>query len=128
MSSVMIDTNILIRFLGTPENFLIPLGAYDRIVITPVVTGEFLAGLKDSRKGHEIRLAFESFLDNPFVDEVPLDSSTGHYYAKIYQTLKQAGKPIPMNDIWIAAAAIQHSCALFTQDAHFRNIPELQLA
>ena len=40
----------------------------------------------------------------------------------------QAGTPMPTNDIWIAASAIQHDCPLFTQDAHFKNVPGLKLA
>ena len=128
MSRVMVDTNILIRFFGAPEDFVSSLGAYERIVISPIVVGEFWAGINNTRRGRESRLAFEAFLENPFVDEVPVDSATGRYYAKIYQAIKQAGTPIPTNDIWIAASAIQHDCPLFTQDAHFKNVPGLKLA
>ena len=127
MSHVMVDTNALIRFFGAPEHFVSSLGAYERIVISPIVAGEFRAGVNNTRRGRESRLAFEAFLENPFVDEVVVDSATGRYYAKIYQAMKRAGTPIPTNDIWIAASAIQHDCPLFTLDAHFKHIPGLKL-
>lgn len=127
MNFVMIDTNILIDIIENPEAFADKLASYERLVVSPVVVGEFWAGINNTRRGRENRLAFEAFLENPFVDEVPVDLATGRYFAKIYQTVRLAGTPIPTNDIWIAASAIRHDYPLLTQDAHFKNIPGLKL-
>jgi len=62
MSRVMVDMNILIRFFGAPEDFVSSLGAYERIVISPIVVGEFWAGINNTRRGRESRFAFEAFL------------------------------------------------------------------
>lgn len=48
------------------------------------------------------------------------DERTALYYATVYQRLRAKGRPIPTNDLWIAATALQHACALFSFDAHFQ--------
>ena len=128
MRRVLLDTNVLIDFLREPEAFVDTLGAYDRIVLTPTVVGEFRAGISDTRVGRTNLLALEEFMATPAVEEVPLTSDTGAYYARIFRTLKASGTPIPTNDIWIAAAAIQHACPLLTKDSHFSLVPSLALA
>ena len=128
MRRVLLDTNVLIDLLRTPDAFVEVLGAYDRIVLTPTIVGEFRAGISDTRLGRANLLALEEFMATPDVEEVPLTSETGACYARIFRALKAAGTPIPTNDIWIAAAAIQHACPLLTSDAHFSLVPSLALA
>ena len=128
MRRVLLDTNVLIDFLRKPEAFVDTLGAYERIVLTPTVVGEFRAGISDTRLGRANLLALEEFMDNPAVEELPLTSETGACYARIYRALRAAGTPIPTNDIWLAAAALQHACPLLTKDSHFSLVPSLSLA
>ena len=104
------------------------LGAYDRIVLTPTVVGEFRAGSTDTRLGRANLRALEEFMATPSVEEIDLDSATGATYARVFRALKTAGTPIPTNDVWIAAAAIQSGCPLLTKDAHFGLVPSLALA
>jgi tRNA(fMet)-specific endonuclease VapC len=56
-----------------------------------------------------------------------IDEETAEFYAKIYRDLKKRGKPIPGNDIWVAASAMRHGLALMSYDVHFRNIGGLML-
>ena len=128
MRRVVLDTNVLIQFLRTPERFVDVLGAYDQIVLAPVVVGEYRAGITQTRVGEENLRALEEFMDNPAVEEFSMTSDTGVAYAKIYRQLRQHGTPIPTNDMWIASVAMECGCALFTRDAHFRNIDGLILA
>lgn len=51
--------------------------------------------------------------------------TAARHYAQIRWSLKQRGKPIPENDLWIAAACIQHSLPLLSRDAHFKLVPGL---
>jgi predicted nucleic acid-binding protein len=59
------------------------------------------------------------------VDTVSIDEHTSIFYAKILNDLKRAGTPIPSNDVWIAASAMQHGLVLLTADAHFQRIPQI---
>jgi predicted nucleic acid-binding protein len=51
-----------------------------------------------------------------------VDEKTAEYYAHTYLSLRRKGKPIPTNDLWIAATALQHGLAVFTYDKHFFDI------
>jgi len=57
----------------------------------------------------------------------PIDEGTAEFYAQILYNLRQIGKPVPTNDIWIAAAAFQNGLRLFTRDSHFQSIAGLYL-
>jgi len=56
-----------------------------------------------------------------------IDEETAEFYAKIYWDLKKKGKPIPSNDMWVAASAIRHGLSLFTLDEHFKSVDGLIL-
>jgi tRNA(fMet)-specific endonuclease VapC len=53
---------------------------------------------------------------------------TAEHYARLFVQLKRAGTPIPDNDLWIAALALEHDLQLITRDRHFKSIPQLLLA
>lgn len=65
------------------------------------------------------------FLNSPRVRTVFPDGDTTHYFARIFAQLRLLGRPIPVNDIWIAALAVQHNLALFPRDAHFDSLPQV---
>lgn len=70
----------------------------------------------------------EKFLDSARVYTIMLDDETSEYYAQVFSELRQKGRPIPSNDLWLAASALQHGLALATYDEHFSNISGLLLA
>lgn len=127
MRKLVLDTNVLIAFLQNPENFAERFGGYDVILLSPVVLGEFRAGLFDTKAGRENRKAIDAFLQNPAVKVCPMTDTTSLFYAKIFQVLRKTGKPIPANDIWIAAVAQENGAALATDDGHFKAVPTLQI-
>ncbi|RNC67435.1 MAG: type II toxin-antitoxin system VapC family toxin [Desulfuromonadales bacterium] len=57
-----------------------------------------------------------------------LDEETAGFYAQVFSELKLKGRPIPSNDLWMAASALQHGLALATYDEHFNHISGLLLA
>ena len=127
MRKLVLDTNVLIAFLQNPENFAERFSGYDVILLPPVVLGEFRAGLFDTKVGRENRKAIDAFLQNPAVKACPMTDNASLCYAKVFQALRKAGKPIPTNDIWIAAATQENGAALATDDGHFRAVPLLQI-
>ena len=70
----------------------------------------------------------DEFLDDPAVAIVPCTDETADYYARIFRTLKGNGTPLPTNDMWIAAAALEHGAAVLSSDGHFSHVPMLKLA
>ncbi|MDR4504036.1 MAG: PIN domain-containing protein [Candidatus Scalindua sp.] len=82
------------------------------------ICGDYL-----NRIGEELNL----FLDSPRVHLIQIDEETAGFYAEIYWDLRRKGKPVPSNDMWVAASAMKHGLALFTFDEHFNNINVLLL-
>ena len=87
--------------------------------------GELIAGFKGGTKERENRDELARFLGSPRVRIYLIDETTAEYYGEILEKLRKAGTPIPTNDIWIGAAALQNGLKLFTKDQHFENIPGL---
>lgn len=67
------------------------------------------------------------FFDSPRVDLLSVDEGTAEFYAQVFADLKQKGRPIPTNDLWLAASTMQHGLALATYDDHFNSISGLLL-
>lgn len=127
MRSLSLDTNVLIAFLRNPDGFADRFSDFDQIVLSPVVLGEYRAGLFDTKAGCENRKALEAYLRNPAVKIVPMTDKTSIAYSKIFQSLRKNGTPIPTNDMWIAASAMENGAALATDDGHFSAIGMLQV-
>ena len=97
----------------------------DEIYLNAIVLGELMAGfVRGSRRAkNERQLA--DFIEAPRVNLIDVDDDTSGRYAAIYDTLRTAGTPIPTNDIWIAASAMQYGLRLLTLDAHFKHVPQV---
>jgi len=87
------------------------------IVIDELWLG-FLLGGQVERNAKEL----QEFLDHPVVETLPLDLAVAQNYAEIVAALRRAGKPMPTNDVWIAASAARAGATVVTFDAHFRDI------
>lgn len=125
MKPLAIDTNLLINVL---QHDVVPYDTfrrYDRLLISATVMGEFRAGIESSRKGLSMLSKLTAYTAKTSVDVVPITDRTSELYAKVFQALRQRGRPIPQNDMWIAASALEHGAALATFDTHFKDIPML---
>jgi len=92
-----------------------------------IVLGELRAGfLKGSRRTLNETL-LSRFLGKPQVDVLLPTKETSEYYAQFFVALRKLGKPIPTNDMWIAAQALQHNLTLDTRDKHFKHVPQLKI-
>ena len=129
MNTAIIDTNILIECFQRNRNISEAISQFDRILVCPAVLGEFKAGLDvNTKRGKKVKGLLDEFLDDPAVVFVPFTDETADYYARIFKTLKANGTPIPTNDIWIAASAIEHGASVLASDEHFSYVPMLKLA
>jgi predicted nucleic acid-binding protein len=122
--ALILDTNALSAIAdGEPAAMEVAAGA-DRIALPVVVLGEYRMGIAQSRH----RSSYESWLRDwiAAVSVLDIDDQTTHFYSAIGLELKRKGKPIPTNDLWIAALCRQHSLPLLSRDRHFDLVPGLR--
>jgi predicted nucleic acid-binding protein len=125
MTRVLLDTSAYSAFmLGHPECKL-ALQRADEIYLTPVVLGELLAGFIRGKWRRKNERELRTFLASPRVQVIDVDADTAERYAVILNGLWKTGTPIPTNDIWIAASAMQHGLRVLTRDVHFRQVPQV---
>ena len=127
MRRILIDTNIYSHALRGNEDVVAVLRKVEKVGFSVISIGELLSGFKGGDREPKNRAELEKFLDSPRVVVYPVDEDTSEYYAEIIDNLRKVGRPIPTNDIWIAAVAIQNGLKLFTRDAHFSDISGLFL-
>ena len=96
------------------------------LVVMPVtVLGELEAGFELGRRAQENRRTLAEFLDEPFTSVMEVTAATVRHYARIFAGLRRAGTPIPINDVWIAAATMECNGHLLTFDGDYRRIAHL---
>ena len=123
MSRLLVDTSALSAlFRGHPEAAGAARRA-DELCVNPAVIAEILAGALKTGGAHEKSL--RDFLKSPRVRVVAIDEETARPYAVIFEALRKVGKPIPTNDIWIAASAMQHGLTVLTADHHFGRVSQI---
>ena len=127
MTSIAIDTSLLIKVLSGMVKFPSFFARYDRILLSSIVIGEYRAGLFNTRTGIENDRKLKEYMGRQSVDVVPVTERTADMYAKVYQALRREGTPIPQNDMWIAASALEHGADIATHDEHFRLVPMLSV-
>ena len=114
---MILDTNALSAAADDDPAVVAILAGVEQVAIPVIVLGEYRHGIAESRN----RASYESWLAGLLRDCMVLDVNepTTHCYAEITLELKRKGKPIPTNDIWIAALCRQHSLPLLSRDRHF---------
>jgi len=127
MRRLLIDTNIYSYALKGDDGVVEVLRKAEQIGISVISIGELLSGFKGGGREQKNREELENFLDSSRVVVYPLDEDTSEFYAEIINNLREIGKPVPTNDIWIAAVAFQNGLKLFTKDNHFKAIAGLSL-
>lgn len=125
MRAIALDTNAYTAFkTGRPDAIEI-IRAADAIGISVVVLGELLGGFALGDREARNRAELRKFLSSPRVQTHAIGETTADYYARVYASLRRKGRPIPTNDLWIAASALQQGVGLFSYDAHFNEIDGL---
>jgi len=122
MKKILIDTNIYSDAMRGKKYAVDILRRNVEILFSPVVIGELLAGFKRGKQEEKNKRQLNEFLIRERVVELSISSQTSEFYAFILEQLKEQGTPIPTNDIWIAASAMENGAAVVTQDGHFSKI------
>jgi tRNA(fMet)-specific endonuclease VapC len=127
MKKVLLDTNAYVRFLRGDEKVIAYLAQADNVYMSVFVLGELYAGFKAGGKEKDNRQILERFLLKPTVTVLEATTETADIFGLIAASLKKSGNPIPVNDVWIAAHALETGSILVTYDDHFARIPGLRL-
>ncbi len=125
MTRILLDTSAYSALLRGSVQVKEALQRAEEISMIPIVIGELLAGFTGGRFGKRNRRFLMEFLDTPRVRVINIDSETSERYAAVWTHLRSQGTPIPTNDLWIAASAMQHGLAVLTTDRHFLNVPQV---
>jgi tRNA(fMet)-specific endonuclease VapC len=123
-TQLILDTNALSAAAEEHSGVIRILAGVEELALPVVVIGEYRYGIAQSRH----RARYRRWLDGLIGDCIVLDvtEQTTHHYATINVELRQAGKPIPTNDLWIAALCRQHGLPLLSRDRHFDVVPGIQ--
>jgi tRNA(fMet)-specific endonuclease VapC len=125
LSRYVLDTSAYSNFKrGRPEVVDL-IDAADWIGVPTVVLGELWSGFLQGPRVRENENALREFMSNPAVEEVSVDRHVARVYAEIVVSLRSTGRPLPVNDIWIAACAATAGASVLTYDDHFRHIKRI---
>lgn len=94
----------------------------DEVFLSAVVVGELLAGFRRGSRFEQNLTELRTTLDSPLVTFVPVGSVTADRYSRIVASLRNKGRPIPANDAWIAAHAMETGAYLVSADRHFEHV------
>jgi tRNA(fMet)-specific endonuclease VapC len=121
---MILDTNALSAFVDGDVGVGEVLRRQARAAIPVIVLGEFRYGIAESRH----RTTYNAWLQSqlPHFDVLTVTDETAIAYAALRVALKQSGRPIPANDVWIAALALQHRLPVLSRDQHFDVVPGLE--
>ena len=125
MRPILLDTNAYAAFKRGDQAILEILQYAETIGISPIVLGELLSGFDHGSKSKKNRKELQQFLESSRIKIYDITLDTAQFFSQIYTTLKSKGRPIPTNDMWIAAQALEHGCVVCTFDKHFQAIENL---
>lgn len=128
MKRILLDTNAYAAFKQGNTDVVTILQYAEVVGLNPIVLGELIAGFTVGSQTKENLSELNEFLNMSRITVFPIDETTATFYARIYAILRKKGKPIPTNDLWIAATALQQGCKLCSFDKHFNAIDNLLLA
>jgi len=127
MKKILLDTNAYSALFKGDDNVLNAVGRADLVYLSVVVLGELYAGFSGGARESENKKRLDAFLSRPTVRVLQVSKETAEIFGSIKHQLKSAGTPIPLNDLWIAAQAIENGASLISFDRHFTQVAGIRL-
>lgn len=122
MSRYCLDTSAYSQFKRGDAQVVELIDRAEWIGVPATTLGELWSGFLQGSRSAKNSAELGAFLDHPSVDVVPIDDAVARIYAEIVVALGAAGRPVPTNDIWVAAAAARAGAPVLTYDPHFAAI------
>ena len=127
MKKICLDTSAYEKIFFAKSSVINYAKSASQILVPITVYGELLYSFKNGSRLEWNLKRMTDFLNQPLVKIINTSEETADIYSDIRLGLKQKGKPIPENDIWIAAHCLENGAVLVTYDKHFLNIAGLRL-
>lgn len=125
MPKYLLDTSVVIELINGNASVLSHIQPGTEIYLPYVTRGELYFGAyKSSRVRANLTQITLLTLDNTVLFS---NMETARQYGLIRADLAQKGRPIPDNDVWIAAIAVEYNLVLVTRDTHFENVDKLSI-
>ena len=121
---MILDTNALSAFVDGDPDLALVLARAPQLALPVIVLGEFRFGIAGSRHRATYADWLEAHLRD--FDVLHVTETTAATYADVRVMLRRSGTPIPANDAWIAALALQHRLPVVSRDGHFDAVPGLR--
>ena len=125
---LMMDTNAYSALMRSETRVANQVRAADHIYIPAVVMGELLYGFRMGGRNRQNRWQLMEFLASPRVNFHPADQTVCERYALVMDQLRRKGRPIPSNDVWVAAHTLAEGAELLTMDKHFDEVDGVSIA
>ena len=122
---ILLDSNAYSEFMRGNHRVREIVQGAEEILMSAVVVGEQLYGFRRGRRFEQNLAQFRSFLQRPYVTFLPVGPVTADRYSRIMTTLRAKGRPIPTNDVWIAAHAMETGADLVSADRHFEHVDQI---
>lgn len=119
---VLLDSNAYAQLMRGREQVTRIVRRAEEVLLSTVVLGELLYGFRHGSRYERNARGMRAFLDNPYVALVPVGETTADRYSRIAASLRAKGRPIPTNDLWIAAHAMETGADLVSADRHFEHV------
>lgn len=127
MKKILLDTNAYTSYLTGDPAVLDALAEAQIIYLSIFVLGELYAGFKGGNREIENHKILRTFIHKPPVNILEANNETAEIFGKVKNGLKTAGTPLPINDVWIAAHAMETGSVIVTYDLHFSKVPGIRL-
>jgi tRNA(fMet)-specific endonuclease VapC len=121
----LLDTNVVIALFSGDRGVQARLTTASEVFLPSVTLGELYFGAAHSTRKEANTARVDSFAASLTV--VGVDAETARRYGRLKAELRKKGRPIPENDLWIAACAVQHGLSLASRDPHFDAVEGLQV-
>ena len=118
---LLLDSNAYSRYMAGDAALRDLVRAADEVLLSAVVIGEQLFGFRRGTRYEENLAQLRTFLNHPQVRFLPVGQVTADRYSRIMAALRAKGRPVPTNDAWIAAHAMETGADLVSADRHFER-------
>lgn len=128
MKKILLDTNAYARFVAGEERILDLISSSEKVYMSMFVLGELHSGFRGGNRFRENLELLSIFMRKDSVESADASAETAEIYGELKDLLRKAGTPVPVNDIWIAAHAIELGAVIISYDRHFEKIPKIRLS
>jgi len=119
---VLLDTNAYTALFRGHEDVAARVRRAEQVLVSVIVAGELLFGFRNGSRYEANRTELEDFIASPYVALLPVTLVTSDRFGRIAASLRRKGRPLPTNDIWIAAHAMESGAELISFDRHFEQV------